>query len=94
MVLSPGGEAMFDLGVYNVTTLTGLLGPARRVMAMSGIAIPERVVDGELIQSARDNAHLLLDFGMPATPWSRPGSRCSATRCPGSSSTAPRARSR
>jgi predicted dehydrogenase len=36
----PGGGAMFDLGVYNVTTLTGLLGPAKRVMAMSGIAIP------------------------------------------------------
>ena len=55
---------MFDLGVYNVTTLTGLLGPARRVMAMSGIAIPERVVDGELIQvGTHDNAHLLLDFG-------------------------------
>ena len=31
---------------------------------------------------------------MPATPWSPPGSPCSATRCPGSSSTAPRARSR
>ena len=26
---SPGGGAMFDLGVYNVTTLTGLLGPAQ-----------------------------------------------------------------
>ena len=33
-------------------------------MAMSGIAIPERVVDGELIQvGTHDNAHLLLDFG-------------------------------
>jgi predicted dehydrogenase len=60
----PGGGAMFDLGVYNVTTLTGLLGPAKRVMAMSGIAIPERVVDGELMQvGTDDNAHLLLDFG-------------------------------
>jgi predicted dehydrogenase len=55
---------MFDLGVYNVTTLTGLLGPAKRVMAMSGIAIPERVVDGELMRvGTDDNAHLLLDFG-------------------------------
>jgi predicted dehydrogenase len=55
---------MFDLGVYNVTTLTGLLGPARRVMAMSGIAIPERIVDGEMIRvGTDDNAHLLLDFG-------------------------------
>jgi predicted dehydrogenase len=60
----PGGGAMFDLGVYNVTTLTGLLGPARRVMAMSGIAIPERVVDDELIAvRTDDNMQLLLDFG-------------------------------
>ena len=60
----PGGGAMFDLGVYNVTTLTGLLGPAKRIMAMSGIAIPERVVDGKLKQvRTDDNMQLLLDFG-------------------------------
>ena len=41
----PGGGPMFDLGVYNITTLTGLLGPAKRVMAMAGIAIPERIVN-------------------------------------------------
>jgi predicted dehydrogenase len=60
----PGGGSMFDLGVYNVTTLTGLLGPAKRVMAMSGIAIPERVVDDRPTKvETDDNAHLLLDFG-------------------------------
>lgn len=60
----PGGGPMFDLGVYNVTTLTGLLGPARRVMAMSGTAIPERVVDNALIRvRTEDNSQLLLDFG-------------------------------
>jgi len=60
----PGGGSMFDLGVYNVTTLTGLLGPARRVMAMSGVAIPERVIEGERVPvRSHDNAHLLLDFG-------------------------------
>jgi predicted dehydrogenase len=32
-----------DLGVYLITTLTGLFGPARRVQAMGGILIPERV---------------------------------------------------
>lgn len=59
-----GGGAMFDLGVYNVTTLTGLLGPAKRVMAMSGIAVKEREVDGRMMQvQTHDNAHLLLDFG-------------------------------
>ncbi|MCC6312486.1 MAG: Gfo/Idh/MocA family oxidoreductase [Thermomicrobiales bacterium] len=60
----PGGGAMFDLGVYNVTTLTGILGPVRRVIAMSGIAIPERVVGGEpMAVRTDDNAHLLLDWG-------------------------------
>jgi predicted dehydrogenase len=59
-----GGGALFDLGVYNLTALTGLLGPAARVSAMAGVAIPERIVDGELIQvEAEDNAHVLLDFG-------------------------------
>ena len=48
----PGGGALFDLGVYNVTSLCGFFGPARRVTAMTGIAIPERVVDGELIAGA------------------------------------------
>lgn len=60
----PGGGALFDLGVYNVTSLTGWLGPVKRVMAMAGVAIPERVVDGQTMQvTAEDNAHVLLDFG-------------------------------
>ncbi len=60
----PGGGSLFDLGVYNITTLTGLLGPVQRVMAMSGIAIPERMVNGERVQvQADDNFQLLLDFG-------------------------------
>jgi predicted dehydrogenase len=32
-----------DLGVYLITTLTGLYGPARRIQAMGSILIPERV---------------------------------------------------
>lgn len=31
----PGGGCLFDLGVYCLTSLTGLLGPAQRVMAMT-----------------------------------------------------------
>ncbi len=60
----PGGGALFDLGVYNLTTLTGLLGPARRVTAMTGVAIPERLIHGhpERVE-ADDNAQVLLDFG-------------------------------
>ena len=47
-----GGGALFDLGVYNVTALCGLLGPAQRVTAMAGVAIPERIVEGELVRVA------------------------------------------
>jgi predicted dehydrogenase len=60
----PGGGALFDLGIYNVTSLCGFFGPARRVTAMTGIAIAERVVQGERIRvQADDNAHVLIDFG-------------------------------
>ncbi len=60
----PGGGALFDLGVYNLTTLTGWLGPVRRVMAMTGVAIPERIIQGRPVRvEAEDNAQLLLDFG-------------------------------
>ena len=59
-----GGGSLFDLGVYNVTTLCALFGPARRVTAMVGTAIPEREVNGRAIAvEADDNAHVLLDFG-------------------------------
>jgi predicted dehydrogenase len=58
-----GGGSMPDLGVYNMTTLTGLLGPARSVMAMLSIVKPERTVDdkGKIRVEAEDNAHILLE---------------------------------
>ena len=60
----PGGGCLFDLGVYCLTSLTGLLGPAKRVMAMTGVAIPEREINGRKIRvEAEDNAQVLLDFG-------------------------------
>jgi predicted dehydrogenase len=59
-----GGGALLDLGVYNLTTLTGWLGPVRRVTAMTGVAIPERSVQGRTVRAeADDNAQVLLDFG-------------------------------
>ena len=59
-----GGGVLFDLGVYNVTSLCGFFGSAKRVTAMTGVAIPERVVNGETMQVvAEDNAHVLIDFG-------------------------------
>jgi predicted dehydrogenase len=60
----PGGGALFDLGVYNVTSLCGFLGPVKRVTALVGTAIPQRMVDGEMIKvEVNDNAQILLDFG-------------------------------
>ena len=59
-----GGGPLFDLGVYNLTTLTGLMGPVLRVAAMSGIAVPHRTVGGEVIEAeVDDNFQLALDFG-------------------------------
>ncbi|MBI4659676.1 MAG: Gfo/Idh/MocA family oxidoreductase [Verrucomicrobia bacterium] len=63
----PGGGCLFDLGVYCVTSLTGLLGPAKRVLAMTGVAIPEREINGKMTRvRAEDNAQVLLDFGNSA----------------------------
>jgi predicted dehydrogenase len=57
-----GGGSMPDLGVYNIVTLTGLLGPARSIMAMTSIVNPERTVDdkGKIKVVAEDNAHILM----------------------------------
>jgi predicted dehydrogenase len=57
-----GGGSMPDLGVYNIATLTGLLGPARSIMAMTSIVNPERTVDdkGKIKVVAEDNAHILM----------------------------------
>jgi predicted dehydrogenase len=60
----PGGGCLFDLGVYCLTSLTGLLGPAKRVTAMTGVAVPEREINGRKIRvETEDNAQVLLDFG-------------------------------
>jgi predicted dehydrogenase len=58
-----GGGSMPDLGVYNMATLTGLLGPAKSVMAMLSIVNQERTVDdkGKIKVEAEDNAHVLLE---------------------------------
>ena len=60
----PGGGALFDLGIYNLTTLTGWLGPVRRVTAMTGVAMPERRVGDRMVcVESDDNSQVLLDFG-------------------------------
>lgn len=58
-----GGGSLPDLGVYNLATLTGLLGPAKSVMAMTSIITPERMVDdkGKIKVEAEDNAMVLME---------------------------------
>jgi predicted dehydrogenase len=68
-----GGGSMPDLGVYNLTSLTGLLGPAKSVTAMCGVVTPTRkivtVIPGketttqEIEVTEEDNAMVLLDHG-------------------------------
>ena len=61
---APGGGPMMDVAVYPLTSLVGLIGPALRVSAMSGIVVPERSWGGKNIPiSMDDNTALLLDFG-------------------------------
>ena len=57
------GGSMPDLGVYNIATITGLLGPARSIMAMTSIVNPERTVDdkGKIKVEAEDNAQILME---------------------------------
>jgi predicted dehydrogenase len=60
-----GGGSLPDLGVYNLTSLTGLLGPARSVMAMVSIVTPTRKIDrkGQIKVTEEDNAMVLMDHG-------------------------------
>jgi predicted dehydrogenase len=59
------GGSMPDLGVYNLASLTGLLGPARYVTAMTSIVTPTRMTDnkGEIKVEAEDNAIVVMDHG-------------------------------
>jgi len=60
----PGGGPQYDVTVYCLHILTGILGPAQRVTAFSGLIIPQRDFHGQAIAcDMDDNTHLLLDFG-------------------------------
>jgi predicted dehydrogenase len=43
-LFQPGAGPLYDVGVYYVTALVCLLGPVRRVTAMSRVLFPERVI--------------------------------------------------
>ena len=58
-----GGGPLFDLGVYNITTLTGLLGPVKNITAKSSISKPFRKINGKKIKvMTDDNFQILLEF--------------------------------
>lgn len=58
-----GGGSLPDLAVYNLTTLTGLLGPAVSVVGMTSVVTPTRRVGdkGQIKVVAEDNAMLLME---------------------------------
>lgn len=64
-----GAGPLMDMGVYGLDRITGLLGPARRVTALSGLSQPVRYARGgpfdglEIAATVDDNTLLMLDFG-------------------------------
>jgi predicted dehydrogenase len=60
----PGGGPQYDVTVYFLHGLTGILGPAKRVTALSGVVIPGMNYHGQPIAcNMDDTTMLLLDFG-------------------------------
>lgn len=64
-----GSGPLFDMGVYGIHDITGIFGPAKRVVAFSGITEKQRTVRGgpfkgkKIDVTADDNTLLMLDFG-------------------------------
>jgi hypothetical protein len=64
-----GAGPLLDMGVYRIHRVTGVLGPAKAVAAMSVITAPRRRARGgafdglEIAVTEQDNNRLLLDFG-------------------------------
>lgn len=60
----PAGGPLYDGTVYELHSLTGLVGPALRVTAMSGLVVKNREFNGKPIVCEMDDSTLLLiDFG-------------------------------
>ena len=57
---SPGSGPVPDMAIYNLKTLTAILGPVREVLAAEATAVPLRELGGELVASAPDVSHLVL----------------------------------
>jgi len=67
-----GSGPLFDMGVYGIHDITGILGPAKRIVAFSGITEKVRTVRGgpfvgkQIEVTADDNTLIMLDFGNSA----------------------------
>ena len=60
----PGGGPMYDVIVYFLHIITGILGPVKRVGAFSGKKVHEYEFRGEKIKNETDDCTLInLDFG-------------------------------
>jgi len=60
----PGGGPLYDMTAYALHGITSVLGPVRRVTAMSGLVVQSREFAGRAIQpETDDNTVALLDFG-------------------------------
>ena len=58
-----GGGPLFDLGVYNITTLTGLLGPVKNLVAKSSLSKSHRIINGKKVKAkTHDNFQIMLEF--------------------------------
>ncbi|WP_152361601.1 Gfo/Idh/MocA family protein [Microlunatus speluncae] len=84
-----GSGPLLDMGVYGIHQITGVLGPARRVAAFSGITDPVRTVRGDgpfaglqIEVTADDNTLFLLDFGDSAYAVVDGGYNLHASRSP------------
>ena len=68
----PGGGPVLDMGPYYITTLVNLLGPVKRVAALTGMARKQRIIEsaprkGEKITvKTPTTVHALLDFASGA----------------------------
>lgn len=69
----PGGGPLLDMGPYYLTALVNLLGPIRRVAALAGSGLPERIAGHESIRGQKipvsTHTHYagLLEFQSGAT---------------------------
>ena len=60
----PGGGPLYDMTVYGLHALTGILGPAQRVTGLSGVGLTAREFRGQMVPcDMDDNTLMLLDFG-------------------------------